>query len=377
MQTDIKNWIENHFDEQFELLKTLAAIPAPSGSEDARVAFLVELLDKYGYECRVDEAKNVIVPFFDGTPCGITCYCAHTDVVFPDTEPLPVQIDGDRIYAPGVGDNTANIVALLMMLRFIRENGLRPKNPVIFVFNSCEEGLGNLKGIRQIMQAHSGRIKEVVSFDCNLGDGLFTTAVGSERWSVTASTVGGHSFSAFGNPSAIHHMSKFVTALYAQKLPPFAGRTTYNAGVISGGTSVNTIAQRCEMLYEYRSDSAEALSYMHESFKALLCEANCEEARFDAELIGERPCGGDVDEDAFAALVDRCGEAIKAVTGEYPKTVMGSTDANIPLSLGVPALAFGLLNGGGAHTREEWLDIPSLKTGLEVAFRLVIGAHFE
>lgn len=373
----MKNWIEAHFDEHIELLKTLCAIPAPSGFEDRRVEFLSAWLKERGFEFRTDEAKNVIVPFFGDNDVGITCYTAHTDVVFPDTEPLPVHTDGDRMFAPGAGDDTANVVAIMTMLRYIREKGLKPNSPVMFVFNSCEEGLGNLKGIKQIMKDHAGRIAEVVSFDCYLDEGLFVKAIGSERWRVTAHTKGGHSFGAFGNPSAIHHMAKFVTRLYEQELPKVGSRTTYNAGIINGGTSINTIAQDCEMLYEYRSDDRKALEFMREQFKALLSGAACADAEFGAELIGERPCGGDVDEAAFSSLIERCSNQIVSVTGRKPCLNMGSTDANIPLSLGVPAATFGLVNGGGAHTREEWLDIPSLKTGLEIGMRLVIGGHFE
>lgn len=373
----MKNWIEAHFGEQLVLLKTLAAIPAPSGEEDRRVEFIAAWLRERGFEFRVDEAKNVIVPFFGEEDSAVSCYIAHTDVVFPDTEPLPVRMEGSRLYAPGVGDDTANVAAILMILLYIKENGLKPNSPVMFAFNSCEEGLGNLKGIRQIMKDHAGRIKQVVSFDCNLNSGICAKAVGSERWRITARTVGGHSYGAFGNPNAIHHMAKLITRLYQQLLPPHEGKTTYNIGTINGGTSVNTIAQSCEMLYEYRSDNAEALSFMRESFKDLIAEADCDNARFEAVLIGERPCGGEVDEAEFNALIMRCSEAIKTVTGEYPKRFSGSTDANIPLSLGVPAVTFGLLNGEGAHTREEWLDIHSLKLGLEIGLRLVISEHFE
>ena len=372
----MKNWIEAHFEEQLELLKTLAAIPAPSGEEDRRVEFIVHWLRECGFECRVDEAKNVIVPFFTEADSDISCYIAHTDVVFPDTVPLPVRMEGDRLYAPGVGDDTANVVAILMMLLYIKENGLKPNSPIMVALNSCEEGLGNLKGIRQIMKDHAGRIKQVVSFDCDL-NAVCVKAVGSERWRISAHTAGGHSFGAFGNPNAIHHMAKLVARLYEQHLPPYEGRTTYNVGTITGGTSVNTIAQSCEMLYEYRSDNAGSLAYMRERFNALLSEANCDQARFEAELIGERPCGGNVDEAAQNALIERSSDAIQAVTGKRPGLGAGSTDANIPLSLGVPAVTFGLMNGGGAHTREEWLDIPSLKLGLEAGLRLVIGGHFE
>lgn len=373
---EIKSWIEAHFNEHIELLKALAAIPAPSGEEDRRVKFITDWLTSHGLPCRTDEAKNVIVPFFTESDREISCYTAHTDVVFPDLEPLPVRIEGGRMLAPGVGDDTANVAAILTMLRYIREHGMKSASPVMFALNSCEEGLGNLKGIRQLMKDHAGRIRQVVSFDCEL-DAICVKAVGSERWRISVRTEGGHSFASFGNASAIHHSARLISRLYEQPLPPFEGRTTYNVGTVSGGTSVNTIAQSCEMLYEYRSENADSLRFMREQFKALLSEANCEKAAFEAELLGERPCGGKVDEAAFEALVVRCAREIEAVTGELPKLGIGSTDANIPLSLGIPAVTFGLMRGGGAHTREEWLDIESLKEGLEVGLRLVIGAHFE
>ena len=163
----MKKWIETHFEEQLELLKTLAAIPAPSGEEDRRVEFIVDWLSERGFRCRVDTAKNVIIPFFGEADGDISCYIAHTDIVFPDTSHLPVRMAGERLCAPGVGDDTANVVAILMILLYIKENRLKPNSPVMFALNSCEEGLGNLRGIRQIMRDHAGRIKQVVSFDCD------------------------------------------------------------------------------------------------------------------------------------------------------------------------------------------------------------------
>ncbi len=373
----MKKWIEDHFDRHVELLKEFAAIPAPSHHEDERVRFLLDRLEKMGYRAYSDEAKNVIVPLGCGESDGITCYLAHTDVVFPDTSPLPVSENGGRLYAPGIGDNTADAAAILTMLSYIKDKGLKPKEPVMFVFNSCEEGLGNLKGVRRIMNDHAGRIKEVISFDCSLDEGIVVRAVGSERWRVTCRTRGGHSFGAFGNPNAIHRTAELITKLYSQVVPEKEGcRTTYNAGMINGGTSINTIAQNCELMYEYRSDDRECLAFMRERFEKLIAEADCEEARFETELIGERPCGGNVDRAAFDALVSFCSETIRSVTGETPESSAGSTDANIPLSLGIPAVTFGLLIGGGAHTREEWLDIESLKIGLEIGLKTVLR-HFE
>ena len=362
---------------ELDYLKRLAAIPAPSHNEDKRVEFLLNELKNIGVEgAYEDSAKNVIVPMGEGGQ--FTVYSAHTDVVFPDTTALPVREEGGRLYAPGVGDDTANVAALLTIIRCITENGLTPREPVLFVFDSCEEGLGNLKGIRQIMRDFDGRIKELVSFDCSLDEGMVVRAVGSERWRITAATAGGHSYGAFGKPNAIHRMAQLITRLYSQELPKDNGqRTTYNAGVISGGTSINTIAQNAELLYEYRSDEHSSLEFMRAQFMRHIEEADCPEARFKAELIGERPCGKNVDPAAQKRLLERCSRAIEQVTGSRPVVSTGSTDANVPLSLGIPAATFGLFIGEGAHTREEWLETGSLQTGLEIGLRLVVGGHFE
>ena len=371
----IKDWIDRHFEEHLSLLKTLAAIPAPSHKEDERVRFLLGLFEKEGVAAYSDGAKNVIVPMGEG---GDACvYAAHTDVVFPDETPLPVREENGILYAPGVGDDTANAAAIVTVIRYIREHGLMPVRPVLFVFNSCEEGLGNLKGTRRLLADNGNRISEFVSFDCSFEEGMVTRAVGSERWRVTARTVGGHSYSAFGRPNAIHRMARFVDALYSQEVPKKEGsHTTYNAGLISGGTSINTIAPEAELYYEYRSDDRACLAEMRESFTRLLNEADTPEAAFSAELIGERPCGANVDAAAMERLTERCASAITGVLGGPCGRCAASTDANIPLSLGIPAATFGLFSGEGAHTRGEWLRIDSLKPGLEIALELILKEHF-
>ncbi len=375
----MNKWIEEHAEEQLKLLKKLAAIPAPSHVEDRRVAFLLKWLDDLGFEgAYADEAKNVIVPFSAADAEGLTIYTAHTDVVFPDVTPLPVVQDGDILRAPGVGDDTANVVGILMTLKYIKENGLKAKDPVIFVLNSCEEGLGNLKGIRQIMKDFGARTKEHVSFDGPYNFGMITQAVGSERWRVTAKTVGGHSYSSFGNPNAIVELARLILKLNEQEVPKKEGvRTTFNVGTISGGTSVNTIAQNAEMLYEYRSNDREHLAQMRRQFMDALESVKSERAEFSIECVGERPCGGEIDEEALARLHARAEAAIRTVLpeGDIPKRP-GSTDSNIPLSMGIPSLTFGLYVGDGEHTREEWLEIPSLVKGLEIAFKMVLP-HFE
>jgi len=252
---DLYTWCDAVSAEHLALLKTLAAIPAPSHQEDRRVKFISSWLKENGAETViVDEAKNVILPLPADAKGPFRVFMAHTDVVFPDTEPLPVREESGCLFAPGVGDDTANMAALMLCAKFLLSHHITPEAPILIVFNSCEEGLGNLKGIRQLMQDYSGRVLDVTSFDCQ-SNSIVSRAVGSERWKVTAFTRGGHSYSDFGTASAIDHLSRLVSRLYQQPVPQKQGtKTTYNVGLISGGTSVNTIAQRAEMTYEYRSD---------------------------------------------------------------------------------------------------------------------------
>lgn len=373
----MRQWVDENFSAHLALLKSLAAIPAPSHHEEKRADFIKDWLDAAGAKgAYIDEAKNVILPFACEGRNDITVYMAHTDVVFPDQTPLPVRQEENILYAPGVGDDTANVAGILTCAKYVIERRLIPQKPVLLVLNSCEEGLGNLKGVRQIVKDFAGRIKELISFDGTIQGGMVCHAVGSERWKIKASTAGGHSFGDFGNPSAIHHAARLITRLYEQKMPDWENqKTTYNVGTVSGGTSVNTIAQDAELLYEYRSDDKEALSFMRRQFFGVLEDVKGPGISWDKELLGERPCDGDLNEAAQESLLKRCEEAIRAVTGEPVPRRSGSTDANIPLSLGIPAATFGLYQGGGAHTREEWLDIASLKPGLLLGLSL-ITSHF-
>ena len=364
------NWCEQQKDRQLDLLKELAAIPAPSHQEEQRVAFIKHWLEVQGAKnLLLDEANNVILPFGEG-PYSV--FMAHTDVVFPDLTALPVREEDSKLYAPGVGDDTANVVALMLCAQYLLDHPEAVKGSLLLVFNSCEEGLGNLKGVRQICKDYEGRIKQLVSFDGTM-NGLVDRAVGSERWKVTAATKGGHSFGNFGNPNAISALAGVICCLYGQPVPKKEGtKTTYNVGTISGGTSVNTIAQNAEMLYEYRSDDKECLERMRQQFTSLLWQLDSKDAHFEKELLGERPCGGEVDQKAHKALLDKCSAVVEKYTGKAPSRHSSSTDCNIPLSLGLPATCFGLYRGKGAHTREEFVEIDSLNLGLKIGLETIL-----
>lgn len=371
---EVIQYIEDHSDETVELLKVLARIPAPSGHEEKRVAFCEAWLERHSV-CGVysDDAKNVIIPFGDcGLESPITAFLAHSDVVFPDMDELPQHIEGDYLYGPGVGDNTTHVVHVLMAARYLAQNKLVPKRGgVILVINSGEEGLGNLLGCRRIMETFGSRITEFYSLD-GMGGEVHAVSVGSRRYRVEVRTEGGHSYGDFGNRNAIVYLASMIETLYQIKVPG-GGKSTYNIGTVSGGTSVNTIAQQAEMLYEIRSDCRESLDILDRHFQAVVACYRLKGIEVNVELVGERPCKGDVDADRQQALADRAAEAVRSYFDLEISFTPGSTDCNIPLSMGIPAVNTGCYIGSGTHTREENIEISSICPSQKVAFDLILG----
>ena len=358
-------------EETVALLKTLCAIPAPSHREERRAAFVRDWFVSNGMQAQIDGALNVRCPMGLETHEDIVVIMAHMDTVFPDLEPMPMREEGGRLYCPGVGDDTANLAALMMLARYLRDR--TPRCGVLFVANSCEEGLGNLKGCKEIMKEFGARVKAFVSLDGGL-EHVCARAVGSCRYRITARTKGGHSFASFGNRNAIAVLAELVTELYAQSVPQNGDSlTTYNVGVISGGTSVNTIAQQAEMLYEYRSDDANCLAAMGIQMQRILAEHAHDDARVEVELLGIRPCAGKVDPDEQSALENAGIAALHRYAGSVPMICSGSTDCNIPLSMGIPSICFGVYRGEGEHTREEWIEPASIESGMKAALSVILN----
>ena len=371
----IHDFLTTHQDEHLNLLLTLAQIPAPSGQEAQRAQFCKNWLDAQGAEgVYIDDVLNVIYPIgvTDNNP--LVVFAAHSDVVFPDTEPLPLKIEDGKIFCPGIGDDTACVAALLMAAKYIAQNRLQPKKcGMLIVINSCEEGLGNLKGTKKLFADFGHRIAEFITFDDHDYRAV-NRAVGSRRFRIEIDTEGGHSYGAFGNRNAIACLASLIDALYAIDVPPM-GKTTYNVGTISGGTSVNTIAQHAEMLYEFRSDEAEALAIMEKHLEAALEFYRTKGITVTAELVGDRPCSKAVDENTMTAMTLRAQEATRRHYDRELTFSAGSTDCNIPLSQGIAALCLGVYRGRGAHTRQENIDLDSLIPGMKFLFDLVLQ-HF-
>ncbi len=360
-------YIDEHSSEFYELLLSLSKVPSPSHHEERRAEFVRSWLTSNGADdVEIDGVKNVICRIGNCSEGPLVVFMAHLDVVFSDTDELLQKVEDGRIWCPGVGDDTANLVAMLFAVKYILEMKLEPKSGgVLVVANSCEEGLGDLKGSRAIMERYGKRVERFISFDSWNGC-INHKSIGSRRFRISVETEGGHSYYDFGNRSAIRYLSEMVTRLYGIE-PPSKG-TTYNVGAISGGTSVNTIAQRAEMLYEYRSDSIENGTVMEKRLNGILDDFREMGIRVDVEVIGDRPCMGKVDEKEMERLMDRSAEIYREYYGKEPVFKAGSTDCNIPLSLGIPSICVGCFDGGGAHTREEYVLIDSLRAGYRVAF---------
>ncbi len=379
MNQEIVDYIEAHRTYAHDLLVELAQIPSPSNHEEKRAEFVKNWFHEHGAsQAYIDEALNVICPIgvTDSNPVNV--YMAHLDVVFPDTTPLPLVETDEKICCPGVGDDTANLVALLLVAKYVLENHLMPKDEKGFVFvaNAGEEGLGNLKGSKKICETYQGRIEEFVSFDGYLNS-ICNDAVGSERYKVEIKTEGGHSFGSFGNRNAIQYLSSMINTLYELKPPVSKGKTTYNVGTIQGGTSVNTIAEQAEMLYEYRSDSKDDLAFMRKHFNSVIESYRNKGIEVNVTLLGERPCSSAVDKDKLDALTSRTKEIITKYYEKEPMITASSTDCNIPLSLGIPAVCPGMVSGAKAHTREEYILKDSLLTGYKCAFECIMYYFME
>lgn len=374
----MKDYICREYENMLNTLRELCRIPAPSHCERARAEYIRDFLLNIGAsEVYIDKALNVILPI-NCLPIncenktGFTVVCAHTDTVFPDEAPMPVTENEEYIYSPGVGDDTASVAVLLYAIKYLLSNQRLKDKRVMFVFNSGEEGLGNLKGTRALFDEFGTRIESFITLDSQIGTAV-DHSVGSCRYKVAVTTDGGHSYNKFGNENAINALSGVIKEIYSIEVPKKEGtKTTYNVGTISGGTSVNTIAQNAEMLCEYRSSNRECLEYMEEQFRRIFESTSSEKVQIEVTQVGNRPCMGEIPEEGMKRLRCLITEIEReCVGGGMTVFKSGSTDCNIPHSLGIPAICIGVYRGSKSHTREEEVEKASLKEGLEIAIKYI------
>ena len=373
---DFKEFINENKELIFSTHKALCLIPAPSYFEQKRAEYIKNWLENIGAKgVYIDEALNVIFPLNCEKSNEISVFAAHTDTVFPDLEPLPYEEKDGIIYNPGCGDDTAGVVVVMFAAKYFVENNIVPPKGIMFVANSCEEGLGDLKGSKTLFKNFANRIKQFVSFDGTYKF-IHDKCVGSHRYEVEVKTKGGHALDDFGTPNSIAELSKIISKIYEIEVPRKNGcLTSYNVGVINGGTSINTIAQSAKMLCEYRSQDVDCLAIMKDKFETIFENAKKDGVEVIVKKIGDRPCmGNNLDLDAIEKMALVCEKAMKECTG-YSEIIRepASTDCNVPLSLGVNAICLGVCKANGFHTREENMEKQSLLVGTEIGLKIIKG----
>ena len=341
-----------------ELARRICEVPAPTGMEQARAELVASLWRERGYVPEIDAIGNVYTRRGKRDKEPVLMLLAHTDTVFPPSTPITVERDGDILRGPGIGDNSVSVAAMISALDVLDALGEETAVDLVAVADVGEEGLGNLRGARAAIERYRENVGAVIVLDGSLGQ-ITHIAVGSQRWRITVRGPGGHSYGDFGLPSAIHGLGRIIAAI-ADITVPRKPKTTFNVGVIEGGTSVNTIAERASALLDMRSTEVKALDQLAEQVRAIVEQRAGEGLRTEIEILGERPAGKRSRSDPLVALA---GQTLAGL-GIEPKYGSASTDANIPISLDIPAVCVGITHEKGAHTPGEFIQVRPIGDGL-------------
>jgi acetylornithine deacetylase/succinyl-diaminopimelate desuccinylase-like protein len=359
----------------------VAQIAAPTGQENERGEWIARRFRDCGLaEIHTDDAGNVIGrrPGAPGLPP--VAICAHLDTVFPRDTDLSIRRDGDRLVGPGINDNGRGLAVMLALAGEIDGARLRSKHPVEFVATTGEEGVGDLRGAKHYFATRGRDAHAMVALDGAGDERIIHRALGSRRFRVSYSGPGGHSWAAFGVPNAVHAAASAAARLAALPLPA-TPRTTLSVGRIGGGLSVNSIPDSAWIEIDLRSTSTCYLDDLERSLRRIAEQAMLDEnekrtagtrpLRIRIEAIGSRPCG---ETPAEHDLVRAAVEATRLV-GRQPALALASTDANVPIAAGIPAIALGAGGrGGDAHTHSEWFDNIHGTLGVARALTILMAA---
>jgi acetylornithine deacetylase/succinyl-diaminopimelate desuccinylase-like protein len=367
-------WID---DEQARLTE----IPAPSFEESERAAAVKVLLSAIGLEVSTDKAGNVIGLLRGESDKELVILSAHLDTVFPAGTDVRVHRDKSRMTAPGISDNGAGLVALVAVARALHEARIQPRRTILFVADVGEEGEGNLRGMRALVDAYRERLKAVIVLDGSSIDHVTTKALASRRVEVVITGPGGHSWSDFGIPNPINALVRGSVRFINTRVPS-SPRTTYNLGQIEGGTSVNSIPHQARLKVDLRSEGDDELIRLESALRDSIAAGirdEMETARdrskgkleWKLDLLGSRPGGELALNSPLLATLRAADEAVH----NQSRLERASTDANVPLSLGIDAIAIGAGgNGGGAHSLQEWYESDGREIGLQRVLLTLLGA---
>jgi tripeptide aminopeptidase len=359
-------FIEADYERFVHELITLTEIPAPPFKEQQRAKAFLEMLKQSGLSDVEMDAEGNVMGVRKGSGAGpMLAVVAHLDTVFPEGTDVKVKREGSRLAAPGVGDDTRGLAVMLAIVRAITAVKFKTTSDILFVGNVGEEGEGDLRGVKYLLQKgkYKDRIRQFIAIDGGDQSGITRGAVGSRRYRVTFKGPGGHSYGAFGLVNPAFAMGNAIAKISRMQVAA-SPKTTFNVGVVSGGTSVNAIPSSVQMDVDLRSESCVELKGVTDVFLALVRQAVDEENNVrstrqgrieaDPKLIGDRPCGETA---ATSPLVQTTAAVVKAF-GMNPHFEIGSTDSNVPMNMGIPAVTIGRGGPGGrAHAPDEWTDV--------------------
>jgi acetylornithine deacetylase/succinyl-diaminopimelate desuccinylase-like protein len=353
-----------------DLAVAIQQIPAPTFHEGRRAGFVRSRFEADGLQdVALDQDGNAYARLpgaGTGRPLVVT---AHLDTVFPSGTDLSMRRDPGRLSGPGIGDNSLGVAGLTGLAWTFQERRVTLPGDLWLVADVCEEGLGDLRGMKAVLERFGQTPQAYLILEGMALGQIYNRALAVRRYRIGVRTSGGHSWIDYGQPSAVHELTALAARITELKVPS-KPRTTLNVGTISGGTSVNTIASEAELELDLRSESWETLEEMARRVEELVEAARREGVEVDAVVIGERPAG---EIPVEHPLVQKALASLREA-GLEPRLNIGSTDANLPLSRGLPALAVGLTTGSGAHTVHEYINTEPLTKGLEQIVRLVSRA---
>ena len=360
-----------------ELAIAIQQIPSPTHAELERANFVEDQFHKIALtDVGQDSLHNAFARISGNAGERPVVVSAHTDTVFPVGTDLSVRFENESqpdqglIYGPGLADNSLGVAGLLVLASAIKKFELKTRSDIWFVANVSEEGLGDLKGMRAIVDRFDNQAHYIVVEGGSYGH-IFHQAVGVKRYELSVETQGGHSWGDYGSANAIHLLSRLVSALDDIELAT-KPKTTLNVGVIEGGTSINSIAARASCQLDLRSTAPEALAHLVKDVAGMVDKANKgSEVRVTMTQIGNRPAGY---MPLQADLVKWAADALAEVGNDRVSFLAGSTDANIPISRGIPAVCIGLASSGNTHRMDEFLDPAHLAQGLGQLLLLTLAA---
>ena len=366
-------WVD---DEQVKLTE----IPAPSFQEAKRADAVRDILASEGLTIQTDKIGNVIGELPGSDEREVVVLAAHLDTVFPAGTEIKVRREGGRLLAPGISDNGTGLAGLLAVARAIQAAKIKPRRTILFAANVGEEGEGNLRGMRALIDAYRAKLRAVIVLDGSGTDHVTTKALASRRLEVLITGPGGHSWSDFGMANPINALVRASVRFINTKVPT-APRTTFNLGQIEGGTSVNSIPYEAKLKVDLRSENEDEIARLESSLRDCVAagvkdemdnarERNRGKLEWKINQIGSRP-GGELPPDSplLAAL-----RSADEYVGNQSRVERSSTDANIPLSLGIEAIALGAGgSGGGAHSLQEWYEPAGRDLGLKRVLLTLLG----